>query len=92
MVLPLPQVLVSSLYLESVVVNSNRTALQADISRSTSSFGMSTGLQWRSLLLPLLCRAVVLSDLDMPPPTHSNGHASTTSATSTVGPKLTGTP
>ena len=39
------QVLVGSLYLESVVVNSNKTVLQADTSRSTSNFGMSTALQ-----------------------------------------------
>ena len=44
------------------------------------------------LLLPLPGRPAALSDPDMPPPTHPNGHASTASATSTVIPKLPSTP
>ena len=39
------QVLVSSFYLGSIVVDSNRAVLQVNISRSTSSFGISTALQ-----------------------------------------------
>lgn len=39
------QVLVSSFYLGSIVVDSNRAVLQVNISRSTSSFSISTALQ-----------------------------------------------